>query len=287
MPRRPGGTLPGAALSLLAHVALIAALAYGVNWRSPATETVSAELWAAVPQFAAPPPVAAPAPPPPPPPVRETRPAPPPPAPALPDPQIAIEQARKARVEKERLEMEAQAREERLAREQAEHEKSARDKAAREKLERAQAEKERAARENAEREKAQRDKAAAEARLVQQREENLRRMMGQLGGASSATGTRGSAAANAGPSASYGGKLLARIKPNIVFPDAFSGNPAAEVEVRAAPSGTILGRRLVRSSGNKAWDDAVLRAIDRTEVLPTDTDGRAPAVLVITFRPLD
>jgi colicin import membrane protein len=55
--------------------------------------------------------------------------------------------------------------------------------------------------------------------------------------------------------------------------------------VRAAPDGTILSRRLVKSSGLKEWDDAVLRAIDRTEVLPRDVDGRVPSPIVIDFRP--
>ncbi|MEO5772384.1 MAG: energy transducer TonB, partial [Burkholderiaceae bacterium] len=58
-----------------------------------------------------------------------------------------------------------------------------------------------------------------------------------------------------------------------------------EVEVRAAPDGTIIGRRLVKPSGDKAWDDAVLRAIDRTEILPRDTDGRVPASMTIGFTP--
>ena len=58
-------------------------------------------------------------------------------------------------------------------------------------------------------------------------------------------------------------------------------------EVKVAPDGTILSRKIVQSSGNKAWDDAVLRAIDKTEVLPRDTDGRVPPVLVLGFRPLD
>ena len=69
------------------------------------------------------------------------------------------------------------------------------------------------------------------------------------------------------------------------LPDSVPGNPSAEVEVRAAPDGTITGKRLVKSSGNKAWDDAVLRAIDKTETLPRDTDGRVPPLLVISFRP--
>ena len=34
-------------------------------------------------------------------------------------------------------------------------------------------------------------------------------------------------------------------------------------------------------------DEAVLRAIDKTEVLPRDTDGRVPPSLEISFRPRD
>jgi colicin import membrane protein len=72
-----------------------------------------------------------------------------------------------------------------------------------------------------------------------------------------------------------------------VYPDAISGNPRAEVEVRLSPDGTIVGKRLVQSSGNKAWDDAVLRALDKTETLPRDVDGRVPPSLTIGFRPQD
>ena len=73
-----------------------------------------------------------------------------------------------------------------------------------------------------------------------------------------------------------------------VLSDDIAGNPMADVEVRAAPDGTILGTpRLLKSSGVKAWDDAVLKAIVKTEKLPLDTDGRAPATLIIGFRPKD
>ena len=55
--------------------------------------------------------------------------------------------------------------------------------------------------------------------------------------------------------------------------------------MRTAPDGTIVGRRLVKASGNKEWDDAVLRALDRTEILPRDTDGRIPSPMTIDFTP--
>jgi colicin import membrane protein len=95
--------------------------------------------------------------------------------------------------------------------------------------------------------------------------------------------------ASGAPSAGYAGRIVARIKPNIVFPerDTTPGNPASVVEIRTAPDGTILSRRVKQPSGLKAWDDAVLRAIDKAEVLPRDTDGRAPPLLEITFRVRD
>ena len=66
-----------------------------------------------------------------------------------------------------------------------------------------------------------------------------------------------------------------------------SGNPRSEVEVRAAPDDTIVVTRILQSSGNKAWDDAVVRALQKTEALPRDVDGRVPSSLVIGFQPKD
>lgn len=63
------------------------------------------------------------------------------------------------------------------------------------------------------------------------------------------------------------------------------GNPRAEVEVRTLPDGTILSARLLKSSGHRAWDDAVLRAIERTARLPRDENGRVPSTLILGFRP--
>ncbi len=130
-------------------------------------------------------------------------------------------------------------------------------------------------------------KAEAEAKqLAEQREANLRRIQG-LAGASGGETATGTAQRSAGPSGSYGGKVAAKVKPNIVYPDAISGNPRAEVEVRTAPGGDIISARLIKSSGNKAWDDAVVRAVQKTDSLPKDVDGKVPPTLVIGFRPQD
>ena len=260
MPRPPMGRGPALALALLAHALLIAALAFGVNWKSSQPATMAAELWSAVPQAAAPravePPPTAP------PEVRKPvlEPAEPvapprPRTPPAPDPQIAIEKAERER---------QQAREE-LAQKKA------------------KAEKARAEQERAEREKAEKSEKADAAKLAAAREANLKRMLGQAGATGGPTDS-GSAARSSGPSASYAGRIMARIKPNIVFSDTVDGNPLATVEVKLAPDGTIVAKRLVKSSGVKSWDDAVLRAIERTEVLPRDIDGRVPPPFQIDFR---
>ena len=291
LPRPPGGMLPGAALAVLAHVGLILALTTMVQWRASAPEAVTAELWSAVPQWAAPPaPTPRPAPPPPPPappPKVEAQPAPPPPKaePVQPDPQIAIAQAKAEREKQQRVEREKLQRAEREKAEKAAADKAERDKAEKERVrkERAADADKRALAEAKKREQLAKEQKAEEERLAQQRQKNLERMMGQAG--SNSSSTVGTAAQSSGPSASYTGKLIAAIKPNIVFTDTITGNPAAEVEVRAGPSGSILARRLLRSSGNKEWDEAVLRAIDRTGTLPRDVDGRVPSTLIMAFRP--
>ena len=108
-----------------------------------------------------------------------------------------------------------------------------------------------------------------------------------LANATGGANASGTALRDSGPSGSYGGKVAAKVKPNIGYPDALDGNPRAVVEVQAAPDGTITRTRLKESSGNKSWDDAVLRALQKTETLPRDVDGRVPATLEIGFRPRD
>ncbi|MDQ6685444.1 MAG: cell envelope integrity protein TolA, partial [Pseudomonadota bacterium] len=123
-----------------------------------------------------------------------------------------------------------------------------------------------------------------EARAAARHDANVKRLMAQAGG-NSEQATPGTAARTSGPSAGYAGRIKARIKPNIVLTGSVAGNPTAEIEVRLAPDGTIVGRKITKSSGSALWDETVLRAIDKTEVLPRDTDGRVPALITMTFRP--
>jgi colicin import membrane protein len=299
----------------VAHALLFLALGLATAWKTqPQTVQAEAELWSAVPQAAAP--RLQEPPPPPPEPERQEVPPPPPapprpaPAPApepdnsLRDAQIALEKkkleekkkeeaAERQRKAQEKKKKEA---EEKAAKDKAAKEKAAKDKAAQEKLaqEKKELDKKKAAEKaKADEKKRQQDQAskaaqdkANEARAEALRQENLQRMQG-MAGASGGPNATGTALKSSGPSATYAGRLVGRIKPNIIYPGDVMGNPRAEVEVRVAPDGMIQSRRIVQSSGNKAWDDAVLRAIDKTAILPKDTDGRVPPVIVLGFRPLD
>lgn len=290
----------------LVHALLFLALGLATAWKTqPQTVQAEAELWSATPQAAAPrlqesPPEPEPEPEPAPQP--KPAPAPPPPAPDLAqerlDAQIALEKKKQQEKKKEAEKAEKlKAEKEKAAKEKAEKEKAelkrkerekerekedkAKEKAAKEK--KAQEEKERDKKKAAE--KANAEKADA-ARTDALRKENLKRMQG-MAGASGGENATGTALKSSGPSASYAGRLVGRIKPNITYPGDVVGNPRAEVEVKVAPDGMILSRRIAQPSGNKAWDDAVLRAIDKTEILPKDTDGRVPPVIVLGFRPSD
>lgn len=259
------GLLRAYGLALLIHGLLLAALTWGVNWRRSDTSlSVEAELWSAVPQQAAPPLVE---------PEPTPEPAPPPPPPKVEEPRQSEADIALAR-EKERQ--------------------------AKEKLEQARLEKEKLAREK-ERERQEREKKLAEekkkkeleakrkeeAEAKQRRDENLKRMAGLAGATGAPTATGNAQKSAGGISSSYAGRIRARVKPNIVFPDELASNPTAEVEVRTSPDGTIVGRKLVKSSGVPSWDEAVLKAIDKTDTLPRNEEGVVPSPMTIIFRPKD
>ena len=285
----------GFVFAIAAHVLLVLALSSGVHWRTKALPTFEAELWSAVPQAAAPKEVLLP-----PPPAAEPRPVPrpdprpEPPAPKVEDLQaqrdaeIAIDKARALKVKREL---------ERLAEVETKRKKQvAEDKAKADKLAEKLAEKLTEKRSTDDKQKKldklkqdkldKQDRAEqdSDARREAQRQDNLRRIQG-MAGASGEANASGSALKSAGPSASYGGRIKARIRPNIIYTDSGTGNPVAEVEVRAAPDGSIISKKLIKPSGDAEWDKAVLRAIDKTETLPRDTDGRVPSLLVISFQP--
>jgi colicin import membrane protein len=308
LPRSPGGFGAGALLALLAHALLIAGLTFAVDWRTRDPEPISAELWANVPRALAPEsappqsPMAAPQPTPtaeptplPRPLPQSELPKPTPPAPTPPkveapkpppEPDIATERAEQRRLEAaQKIEKMEKARklavEKALEKEQEKAEAAAKEKAKEKAKE--------VAKEKVEADKKRQEQEAREAtdkRLAQQREDYLKRVMGDSG---KSTGTAGAAARQGAPSAAamaaYTERLAALIRGNTIYSGSPPDNAPVVVEVRTAAGGTILSRRVLRSSGHPDWDDAVLRAVDRTGTLPANVDGKVPETLIIDFKP--
>ena len=277
-PPRDKGSGPAFALALLAHALLILALTWGVNWkRSDRSVTYDAEIWSALPQQVAPrlmetAPVTQPQ--------AMPREAEPKVAPATPEVDIALEDEKRRKRLAQQKEDEAKRAQALAKRERdKERERQARDDQAR-LLALSEAKKS-----EAQKLARQQDKdKLAQAEAVKQRQEAMNRMMGLAGANGSAKDT-GSALKSSGPSASYGGRLRAAIRPNVVYTEEIIGNPVATVEVRVTLDGTVISQRLVQSSGNKSWDDAAINAIIRTRVMPRDIDGRIPdTILIIEMR---
>jgi len=238
-----------------------------------------------LPQQAAPKPEPAPVPvpAPPPPPVVKAPPLPEPPVKS--DADIALERAKEKKLEQQRREAEL---EKQRAKAEAEKKREQALKKREEELAQRKLEQQKllaeAKRKDEEKKRKREEQEAREAKLREQiRQETMKRMTAAAGtGAPDASGT---ALRASGPSGTWGGKVQSLVVPRIVFTDATSASWVTDVEVRMEPSGLIMSRRIVKPSGSKAWDEAVLRALDSVGSLPKDTDGRAPAIAVIGFRP--
>lgn len=251
------------ALALIVHAALLAFLWIGVRWQNePAV--AEAEVWDIQAREAAPKPVPQPEPVAPPP-VVKALPA-PEPKPVqremIAKPDIALER------EKKRKEAEQRAQAEKARAEQAKREKLAKEAEEKRKLaeqkKRAQAE----------------EKALASARA-----EEMRRITANTG-----SGGSGTAAKSTGSStdASYVQKVSARIKANTAFsvPPGLNGNPAVEYSVELLPDGSLRSSpRKLKSSGVPGFDEAVLRAIEKSQPYPADRSGKVPPNFIVSHKP--
>jgi colicin import membrane protein len=252
------GKLRAIGLAIFAHLLLVAALTWGVNWKRQSTPVGGeAELWASIPTQAAPPATTAAAKQP-----KLEKPVvvPPKPAEAPPEakaPDITQEQTKKPTPKpSDKPTPLAKAEPIKLAASTPAERKAA----------------------------AQREAAEQEKEREIDRQNAIKRSLAQAGGAGAADST-GAAAKSSGPSSGYGERIKAKVRPNLVFTDTPSGNPRVEIEVKIGPDGSILGSpRIVKSSGNRDWDEAVVRAFEKTDVLPRDVDGSIHSPMIIGWR---
>lgn len=86
--------------------------------------------------------------------------------------------------------------------------------------------------------------------------------------------------------AQYAERVRKAIKSNLVFPDNLPDNINAVVLLSLAPDGSVLRSTIEKPSGVQVYDDAVLRAIERSSPLPRQSPEKgAPGKLRLSFRP--
>lgn len=120
----------------------------------------------------------------------------------------------------------------------------------------------------------------ANAEADKRREANIASLRGLAandGGTGGSVGSGVGGGGNAPPG--WSDKVIKKVRANITFnADSFKGNKQTIVQVKLAPDGAILTRVMTSSSGDNAWDQAVLSAIDATQSLPKDDNGQFPTL---------
>ena len=267
-------------LAAVVNLAFIAFLVFSVTWQNRKLEPVSVELYAPpspaktepAPQPQPTPEPPKPQPEPPKPPSEPPKPPPEPPKPQLEPPKPA------PRVEPpapSKAEIELKAKQEKAERE-------------RQEKERKEAEKREADKREAER-KRQEEKRLAEVRERQAREEAALRAQAERERVAVAqAAARATAAEQAKAIDDYIRRIQAKIKGNVVLPPDIAGNPEAIFDVVQLPTGEIIDATLRKSSGVRAYDEAVQRAIIKASPLPRpDSADLFRRNLTLKFRPLD
>jgi len=249
-------------LAALVHLLLIGALFFGVQWKSTAPTSVAVEVWRA------PPPAAVVRPEPKPEPVPEIKPEPKPepkvePKPTI-KPDIAIKEEKKPKKEeppkpepkkedpkKPEPKKEEPKREEPDFRKQLEADQKLID----------------------QQKTAQDQRARADAES---------KMLAQL------KAEQASAGRASGESA-YGDKIKGKIRGNMSLAGlSIKGNPEAIFKVTQLPTGEILDVQLSKSSGNKALDEAIERAIRKSSPLPKPDQAELfQRILELKYKPFD
>jgi colicin import membrane protein len=293
--RRARGKWTALILALFVNLLFVGVLVFSVSWQNRRPEAVTAELYAPPPPQPRVTPQAKPQPPPPKPAPTPPQPAPKPPEPVVEKPDTrAADIALKAKRDEERRQQE-QAERDRAQREARQQEEARKQDEARKAEEKRQADlRERQAKQvetmraQAEREAQLRTRAEKESQMRAQAERESR-MRAQ---AEQESATRAEqAAAGAARSRSqleWIDKIRSRIRGNINLPPDIPGNPEAIFDVVQLPTGEIIDVKLRKSSGVRAYDDAVQRAILKSSPLPKPVPADLfQRSLELHFRPLD
>ncbi|BBO60104.1 cell envelope integrity protein TolA [Mycoavidus sp. B2-EB] len=270
LPPRERGTRRALICAVLMHTLLFAFLFYGIRWQSNPPAGAEAELWSAPPETTpkATPTSAV---------VEQTAPA----VPSQPEQaEIALQQTQPSKPETVPQQQLAQLKQQQAAQKMQERQQhAAQEKKVREAQHKLQL---------AEQQKTLQAQQQARNVAKQQRQARLLALQGIAGQNPAANGisTNGSSTGAGGhSSAGYVDKVRRHVKSNMAFSaDSTDGNPQAVVSVQCAPDGTILNAQITKTSGNPGWDNAVLRAVQKSDPMPRDSDGKAPSSFTFTYR---
>lgn len=266
-------------LAIAVHLALLGALLLSFNWKStqPSRHVAEVALWDSLPQAEAEPPT--------PPPVEpkiEPKVEPPTPVKAAPPPQekLAAELEKPPAVditlEKKRKELEQKKAAEQIKKDLVLEQKK--------QLAALQAQARQEEMQNSD--QLLKDNKANEA-LKKLQQEALAEEQAQADQAAKSA----KSAANASLLDEYRSKIQSKIRGNVNKSVCGAGNPELKFDIALFPTGELSGLpKLLKSSGSKACDDAVERAIMASQPLPLPADAAVFAQfrnLKLTFRPND
>lgn len=284
VPREPGRWL-AVTLAVAVHVALLVFFWIGIDWQNSIPVAVKAEIWdmqakEAAPLAPEPKPQPKPEPKPEPKPVVKETPKVEPVKPEPPKVDIALEKEKKRKEQKQKDKLADQEAKEKKLKQKAEQEKQ-------DKLDKQLTDKKAEQQKKADADKKRlQDKRDAEL-SEKRRADELSRMTGTIGsgGSGQAAKSQGSGRADG----AYADKIRAKIRSNTVFnvPAELNGNPQVEYDVELLPDGSLRSLRLRKSSGLPGFDEAVKRAIERSQPFPPDQSGSVPSRLTVVHKPKD
>ncbi|MDE2342691.1 MAG: TonB C-terminal domain-containing protein [Betaproteobacteria bacterium] len=235
-------------MALVVHLVFVVVLVFGVAWHQKVTPPMQAELWDNIPAPATvtrpvPP---TPLPPPPPPPAPVKAPEPPPPAPAPPKPApVKTPAAADINLKKK-----------------AEEKKAAEKKEAERKLAKKR-----------ERELAEEIRQQRAAALKEEEQDQARREAEEARRRQAALVAKAAQKAKAALIDRYKLAIINKIKANTDVPEGVPDGLTLEVDITVLPTGEILTPvKVVKSSGNAPYDQAVLRGIMRSQPLPLPSE---------------
>jgi colicin import membrane protein len=291
---RPAPNIAAGALALGVHALFVLLLVFGVSWQTQHPAPVMVDLWSAFPQIASPEPVkpAMPQPkpvperPPEPKPVKVPEPVKVPDVVKEPKPVKAPEPAKVVPAPKPQPVVKepppVKAPDIALEKKKAEEESLKRMKALQAAEERALEE---AARAEAETMKIAREKQLADQKkrellsqmaeedlMMRMMEEEAANEMRQMKQTQASVRRQSELASTIGQ---YRDMISAKVRGNTRLPDSLQGNPEVRCLVKLLPTGEVQSVRVTQSSGNTAYDEAVVRAIEKSSPLPLPIDREA------------